>query len=204
MKRIALVLCALVALAGGVVGSAQGAPSAQRGTAAGVVGTAQAVDETALAFDDGAPQAAAGTKSAGPTTLTYFIRMVVVLALVLGAIYLVLRFMKRLSRPSIGDEASIKVLATTSLGTGRSLHVVCIGSKAYLVGAAESSVSLISEIDDKEFVDALALKASTMPQGQGQAFGEMLGSMLGGKGKKAPKRGATDFLAGQRERLRKF
>jgi flagellar protein FliO/FliZ len=204
LKRIALVLCALAALGAGTVSFAQGALPTPRAGAAGAVGTAQAVDETALAIEDRAAAPAAGVSSAGPNTLTYFIRMVVVLALVLCAIYLVFRLMKRLSRPKAGDEASIKVLASTGLGAGKALHVVALGSKAYLIGAAESSISLISEIEDREYVDALTLRAATAPRGGKQGFAELLGSMLGGRGRKSSGRGASDFLSGQRERLRKF
>lgn len=206
MKRIALILCALMALAGGAVAFAQGAPEAQRGGSAEVVGTAKAVDETALAIEDrGAPTPGA-SGAAGPNTLAYFVRMVVVLAIVVGLIYLFFRFMKRLSRPKLGDEASIKILASTALGAGKALHVVSLGSKAYLVGSSESSVSLISEIDDKEFLDALALKAAASQRSQGAGFADVLGSMLGGKGKKGRNgaQGGSDFLAAQRERLRKF
>lgn len=204
MKRIALVLCALVALAGGVVSSVQG--QAQRGSAAGVVGTAQAVDETALAFDDRAAPSPGASGAAGPNTLAYFIRMVVVLALVVGAIYVFFRFLKRLSRPKAGDDASIRVLASTGLGAGKALHVVSLGAKAYLIGSSESSVSLISEIEDKEYIDGLALKAAEAPRGRNAGFAELLGSMLGGRGRKTAGRSPnnTDFLAEQRERLKKF
>lgn len=204
MKRIALILCAFVALGAGAVGFAQGATGAGRGAAAGAVGTAQAVDETALAIGDGAAPQAGRSGPSGPKTLGYFIRMVVVLALVVASIYLVFRLMKRLSRPAQGKAGSIKVLASTALGAGKALHVVTLGSKGYLVGASENAISLIAEIDDKECLDALVLEAATAPSGGASGFGELLGSMLGGKGRKAPPRGPSDFLSGQRERLRKF
>jgi flagellar protein FliO/FliZ len=189
-----------------VVAYAQGAQQAPLAGAAGVVGTARTVDETTLAIEDRAVAPTAGFKPAGQNTLTYFIRMVVVLALVVAAIYLFFRFMKRLSRPRLGDDSDIKVLASAGLGTGKALHVVSLGTKAFLIGASESSISLISEIQDKEYVDALALKAASAPRGQGTGFAELLGSMLGGKGRKAAGRttGGSGFLAAQRERLRKF
>jgi len=211
LKRIALVLCALAALAGGAVAFAQSVPNAARGATAEAVGTAQAVDETALAFED-RPATIPGASSApGSATLTYFLRMVFVLALVLCAIYLVVRFLRRLGRAPAGGESSIKVLASAALGAGRSLHVVSLGSKAYLLGSAEGSVSLIAEVEDREYLDALALRASQGPQAGRPAFAELLGSMLGGKGRRGEGRGPEagpgargDFLAGQRERLRKF
>jgi hypothetical protein len=40
------------------------------------------------------------------------------------------------------------------------VHVISLGEKAWLVGSADSSVSLISEIDDKETIDAMLLDNS--------------------------------------------
>jgi flagellar protein FliO/FliZ len=139
--------------------------------------------------------------------------MIVVLALVLAAIYGVYRLMKRMAKPKAADSSAVKVLASTSLGTGRALFVVALGSKAYLVGATDASVNLVAEVEDKEYVDALILEAAMSPEKARSAsakdFGEILTGLLGGRrgggkpGAGKP-RGPGDFLAGQRERLRKF
>lgn len=219
MKKYALVLCALLlALGVSVAATAQGAETPTAGTS-GALGNAAVVDETTLAIggETGAG-VKAGAKAAGPNTFLYFIRMVVVLALVLGAIYLVFRLMKRLGKPKIGSDSAIKVLATTSLGTGRAVHVINIGSKAYLVGSTDSSVSLIAEITEKELVDDLVLKAGAEKPAPKGDFGAILSSLLPKKKGEAPKvsdrdraRAAKDtdglgpeFLAIQRERLKKF
>jgi flagellar protein FliO/FliZ len=168
------------------------------------------VDETTLTLSDASAPAKAANIAAGTNTLAYFLRMVVVLALVLAAIYGFYRLMKRLSRPKMAEDSAVKILASTSLGPGRALHVVALGSKAYLIGATDSSVSLVAEVEDKEYVDALALQAAMSPSPTRSPsmgdFGEMLAGLLGGKRKANAKRPARDgdFLAGQRERLRKF
>jgi len=221
LKKYALVLCALLlALGVSVAATAQGAEAPTAGTS-GALGNAAAVDETTLAIggETGAG-VKAGSKAAGPNTFLYFIRMVVVLALVLGAIYLVFRLMKRLGKPKIGSDSAIKVLATTSLGTGRAVHVINIGSKAYLVGSTDSSVSLIAEITEKELVDDLVLKAGAEKPAPKGDCGTILSPLLPKTKRRgeAPKvsdrdraRAAKDtdglgpeFLAIQRERLKKF
>ena len=206
MKRIALVLCAVMALGSGAVAGAQGKDAAPP-AAGNAVGTASSVDETTLALGDAAAPAKAANSAAGSTTLAYFLRMVLVLALVLAAIYGVYRLLKRASRPHAADDKAVKVLATTSLGQGKALHVVAIGAKAYLIGATDSSIALVAEISDKDFIDALTLEAELSPQAtkRGAEFGDMLAGLLGGRRKASPKqRRDSDFLAGQRERLRKL
>jgi len=200
-------LCAALATLGtGAAAGAQSTTAAAR-PAGNVVGTASTVDETTLAIGEGAGGTRAANAAVGSNTFSYFLRMVVVLALVVAAIYGVYRLMRRVSRPKQADDASVKLLASRSLGPGKAVHVLGLGSKAYLIGAADSSVSLIAELDDKEFVDALFLKAAQNPPqgGAGRDFGDLLSNLLGSKRKNAPKRESTgDFLAGQRKRLTRF
>jgi flagellar protein FliO/FliZ len=168
------------------------------------VGTASAVDETTLAIGEGAGGAQAAKSAATTNTFSYFLRMIVVLALVVAAIYVVYRLMRRISRPKVAEDSSLRLLASRSLGPGKSVHVLGLGSKAYLIGSADSSVSLIAELDDKEFVDELFLKAAQNAPKEGSArdFGELLSSLLGSRRKGPPKKGPSgNFLAGQRDRL---
>lgn len=232
MKTHALVLCAMLALGAGVSIPAQQAaqPKAAAGAAnAQALGNAQAIDETTLSLDAPAPAANQATSStgsaqaAGPDTFVYFLRMIFVLALVVGAMYLVFTVMRRLARPKDAGDSPIRVLGSTSLGTGRSVHLLGLGSKAWLVGASEHSVSLIAEVDDKELLDGLELEAATRKPAAGGDFGALLASLLGrGRGGGAQRGRATgtsgsapsadldrpagpgDFIARQRGRLERF
>jgi flagellar protein FliO/FliZ len=82
------------------------------------------------------------------------------LALVAAAIYGIVFFIKRFSRGSREQDPFLKVLASTPLGSNRSAHILSVGSRAWLVGAAENGVHLISEIDEKEVLDAMLLEDS--------------------------------------------
>jgi flagellar protein FliO/FliZ len=199
-----------MALGSGAVASAQGKEAIAQPAAGNAVGTAASVDETTLSLGDSGAPAKAVNNTAGSTTLAYFLRMIVVLALVLAAIYGIYRFMKKLSRPKVSGDSSVKILASTSLGPGKALHVIALGSKAYLIGATDAAISLVAEVEDKDFIDTLALEAAMSPMssksGAGLDFGDMLAGLLGGRRKAGAKqqRRDGDFLAGQRERLRKF
>lgn len=103
-----------------------------------------------------------GTPVSGSETLSVFtvLRTVLVLALVASAIYGIIFFLKRILKTSVQENPHLKILAGASLTTGRSVHIVSVGTKAWLVGAAESGVSLIAEITDQETVDLMLLDAS--------------------------------------------
>ena len=213
MKKYALFLCAtLWVLGAGAVATAQNAVKAPGAGTAGALGNATGVDETTLAIGDQAgAQAQPGAAASGPSTLASFIRMVLVLALVLVAMYLVFRLMKRFSKPKAQSDGAVKVLASAGLGTGKAVHVVGIGNKAYILGAAESSVSLIAEIDDKEFIDELELKAATDSHRPKADFSAILESLMGKRKRGQRKTNSAeldgvdaDFLARQRDRLKKL
>jgi flagellar protein FliO/FliZ len=86
--------------------------------------------------------------------------MVLVLALVAGIIYLVVFFLRRVSRPQAEQNPHLKILASTHLGNGRFVHVVSLGNQAWLVGAGEGGINHIADINDKEALDAMLLEAS--------------------------------------------
>jgi flagellar protein FliO/FliZ len=86
--------------------------------------------------------------------------MVLMLALAAAAIYGVVFFIKRASRRVELRDPFLRILASAHLGSNRYAHVIALGSKAWLVGAAEGGVNLVSEIEDKDTLDALFLEDS--------------------------------------------
>jgi flagellar protein FliO/FliZ len=144
-------------------------------------------------------------------TIFVVLRMVLVLALAAAAIYGVVFFFKRLSRPAAQKNPYLKVLASAPLSTGSSVSVVSLGNKAWLLGvgtgAGSSGVSLIAEITDREMVDAMLLDDSRKgPYGSHDGgrpklldFSALL-HRLGGGGT-AGERLSADDLRKRRERL---
>jgi len=114
------------------------------------------IAEQNMTFTDTAAQSARNT---GASIWAVF-RMILVLALAAAAIYGIVYFIKRSSKQTAEDNPFLKILASSHLGLNRYAHVVSVGSKAWLVGAGEGGVNLISEIEDKEIIDAMLLEDS--------------------------------------------
>jgi len=138
---------------------------------------AHTLAEEAIVFDwDDAAGTILPTPAISPGSI---FRVVLTLAVVAAAIYGFIFLLKKASR---GGRASqdpfLKVLATASMGTNRGVYVVSVGSQAWLVGAAEHGVNLISEIADKEVIDAMLLedsrKSAEFPTGRLPDFKSML------------------------------
>jgi flagellar protein FliO/FliZ len=117
-----------------------------------------AADEGALQIGD-APAGAAARAQGGITFWTVF-RLVLVLGLSVAAIYGITYWLKKLARPAELRDPYLRVLASTHLGSNRYVHIVAVGTKAWLVGSSDGSVQPIAEITDQETLDAMFLDES--------------------------------------------
>jgi flagellar protein FliO/FliZ len=104
----------------------------------------------------------AGTDNAPSGLSSFFaiLRLILVLTLVAAAIYGIVFLLKKFSRPPARQDPFVKVLAGASLGANRFVHIVSVGTKAWLVGATDGNLSLIAEITDQETVDAMLIANS--------------------------------------------
>ena len=93
----------------------------------------------------------------GGSSIGVVIRMVLVLALAALAIYGIVFFIKRLSRPQENRDPNLKLLARLPLGSDSFAAVVSLGARAWLVGGGSGGVNLITEIDDSETLETLLL-----------------------------------------------
>ncbi len=92
--------------------------------------------------------------------LSVYIRMIVVLTIIVVAILLIFRFIKRTSAvPGMNadDDTFLRLISAVSLGPNKSVQIVTLVDKAYLLGVSDSSVNLIGEVEDKELVNAMNL-----------------------------------------------
>ena len=106
------------------------------------------------------------------------LRVILTLAVVAAAIYGIVFFIKKASRGSSAEDPFLKILASTPLGSNRGAYIISVGSKAWLVGAAENGVNLISEIEDQDILNAMLLensrKSAEAPAGRLPNFRAML------------------------------
>ena len=125
--------------------------------------------ERALTLGENTPGDAAGP-AVGTVTPFLLLRIVLMLLVVAAAIYGVIWFLKRAARSSPGGNPYLKVLSSASLGGGRFVHVVALGSQAWLVGAGEGGTRLIAELRDQDVLNAMLLEYSRRDEAGGGRF----------------------------------
>lgn len=147
--------------------------------------------------------AAAPVSTSGVSTWD-FVRMIIILAAVIGAIYLIFWLLRRGAGKRITENNLIKVLGSRSLAGSRSLHLVEVGTSVYLVGASDGGVELIAEITDKESLDSVRLKAAEEGPTGKRSFQQILSEIFRPARQGVSLGEGLGFLRGQRDKLRKL
>jgi flagellar protein FliO/FliZ len=170
---------------------------------AGVV-TREAAEEALVIPGGDSPEAPASPAASGPLVSSWdFVRMLLILAAVVGVIYLLFYLLKRGFRRQLPQNDLIRVLGSRSLSGSRALHLVAMGRSVFLVGAAESGISLIAEVKDQETLDQIRLESSEaakLPQG----FAQFFQSLWKGGGRRNLPNDSLNFMKQQRQRLQKM
>ena len=128
------------------------------------------------------------------STIGPFVNMILVLIAVIACVYGIVWLLKKSMRPGAENDPYLKKTASITLSPGKTVQVVTLQDKAYLLGVSDSSITLISEIEDKELIDAMNL--NTPVGGKKPAnFAALLASLTG-----SAKR-TENFLRSKREKL---
>jgi flagellar protein FliO/FliZ len=129
--------------------------------------------------------------------------MLLILAAVVGVIYLLFYLLKRGFRRQLPQNDLIRVLGSRTLSGNRALHLVELGRSVFLVGAAESGISLISEIKDQETLDRIRIEnAQTVKVPQG--FAQFFQNLWKASGKSSLHSDSLSLMKQQRQRLQKM
>ena len=95
----------------------------------------------------------------GPSTVGMFVRMILVLIIVVGLIYGVLWFIKKKTNVVKTDDEYLRRAAYINIAPGKSIEVITLIDKAYLIGVTEDNITLLGEIHDDELIKAMNLTA---------------------------------------------
>ncbi len=179
-----------------------GAPSSPATNAA----TVKPLDESQIPLGATANPATGQTQTAPTAGVSTwdFLRMLLILACVIGVIYFLFWLLRRGAGKKIQENDLIHVLGSRGLSGNRALHLVEVGSSVFLVGASDGGVELISEITEKESLDALRLKAAEQTPAGRRTFQQILSEIFKPAKKSFSVGEGIGLLKGQRERLRKL
>ena len=168
------------------------------GVSPAAIGGSGPVDESTLLIGEAGGPAQSGL-SVSAFTFWDLARMVLVLACVVAALYLVFYLIRKAGAGRVVATDAIRVIGTHNLPGNRAFYLVKVGPQVFLVGAGGDSVNLIAEISDRETVDSLIIQAGELGVNGRRTFSEMIASFVKG-GQSA----SLDLLRAQRQRLERL
>jgi flagellar protein FliO/FliZ len=110
-------------------------------------------------FDSDYNESSSTTTYKGPSTAGTFIRMIVALIIVVALIYGVLWFIKKKTNVVKTEDDYLRRAAYINIAPGKTIEVITLVDKGYLIGVTEDGITMLSEIDDKELISAMNLTA---------------------------------------------
>ena len=125
----------------------------------------QTVSDTSVSFENDTSYFAepAGTENTStttykaPSTAGMIIKMIVILALVVAALYGIMLFFKKKNNNVQSDDDFMRRVSSLSFAPGKSVEIVTLVDRCFMLGVTDSNINLIAEITDKEMISALNL-----------------------------------------------
>lgn len=176
-------------------------------------------EESSIVIDDSATGAASEEiPSESPNNVWVLVRIVAVLLLVCAGIYGVIYLLKRSTGVSAASDPYLRVVSQLPLAPGKSIQVVTIGSQGFIVGVSENGIQYLTELADKDLIDAMNFAADRNKNEPTASFSSVLSRFFPGMRNNAIKKaepissdvqdssplsaaGTADFIKRQRERL---
>lgn len=88
-----------------------------------------------------------------------FVKMILVLVIIVFLIYGIFWFIKKKSNVVTNEDDYLRRVAAINIAPGKSVQVVTLIDKAFLIGVTEDSITLLGEINDDELIKAMNLNS---------------------------------------------
>ncbi|MFB6344711.1 MAG: flagellar biosynthetic protein FliO [bacterium] len=132
--------------------------------------------------------------SSGTSMTWFFIKVVVVLAIILGGIWLLSKILEKSGMAGTGNEI-MGVRSTLSIGQNQYLQIVQVGPRYFMLGVTENSVTKLDEITDSDTIEALQLNESDNQDGQQpRGFAEIFSNFVGSKNHDFKEESTSEYL----------
>ncbi len=106
-------------------------------------------------------------------------KTIFVLGLLAMGFYMFLRFIQQKSGIQLTGQSVVQVLSVVPLGPGKTLHVVDMAGKVFLLGVSDNNINLLTEIKERDEIDRIRLLSSTSSPLQGKGFQDIVMDQIG-------------------------
>ncbi|HOK92437.1 MAG TPA: flagellar biosynthetic protein FliO [Spirochaetota bacterium] len=107
------------------------------------------------------------------------IKTIFVLGLFAGGFYLFYKFVTQKAGLQVSGHEAIRILSMVPVGPNKTLQLIDIAGKIYLIGVSESGINLLTEIEAKDEIDRIRLLSSRSTPIKELTFQDFLGQQIG-------------------------
>lgn len=120
------------------------------------------------------------------STIWIFVKFILFLALFVAAIYGVLWYIKKRNNTVKNDDEFLRRVSNLTLAPGKSVEIVTLIDKAYLLGVSDAGINLIAEVTNKELIDAMNVYSDKQANTKkSRSFAEVLNLFMPNAGQTA-------------------
>lgn len=106
-------------------------------------------------------------------------KTLLVLALFVGGFYMFYKFVTQKAGLQVSGHEAIKILSMVPVGPNRTLQLIDVAGKVYLLGISENGISMLTEIKDKEEIDRIRLLSSRSTPVKDLTFQDFIADQAG-------------------------
>ena len=140
-------------------------------------------DKAAPAGEEGVPgqgfEGDFGPKADDGSLLWEIVKVMFVLVLFGGGFYMFYKFISQKVGLNIAGQEAIRTLSMVPVGPNKTLQIIDVAGKLFLIGVTDSSINMITEIKDKDDIDRIRLLSSRSTPVQGKNFQEFVADQMG-------------------------
>ncbi len=116
--------------------------------------------------------------------------------------YIVIKFLKKSTTVFGVDDPYLKTVASMNIAQGKSIHVITLADKAYIIGVTDHSINTIAEVEDQDLINAMNLEADKKDDMPKKDFSSVFSKFFP-QAKQDNQGIGKDFFASQSDRLNK-
>lgn len=134
-------------------------------------------------------------ESSGTSMTWFFLKVVLGLGVILGAIWLISKVIERSGMAGTGNDV-MGIRSTLTLGQNQYLQIVQIGPRYFMLGVTENNITKLEEIKDTDTIEALKLHEEETSEQEGpRGFSDIITNLVGTKNHDFKGQNSSDYLS---------
>lgn len=134
--------------------------------------------------DNQVPGQGFGEEDFGPqveegSAIWEIIKVILVLGLFIGGFYFFYKFISQKVGLNISGQEAIKTLSMVPVGPNKTVQIIDVAGKIFLIGVSDNSINMLTEIKEKDDIDRIRLLSSRSTPVQGKNFQEFVADQVG-------------------------